>query len=88
VGTTTTIAAIRATFCRKLVPHKVFNTCTTMSAAAKYPYVINEVLFHAGGKDSFYGASSSISVWLHGRLPGMDIKPPGLPVQKRQDSTG
>ena len=38
-----------------------------MSAAAKYPYVINEILFHAGGKDSFYGPSSRISVQLHWR---------------------
>ncbi len=40
---------------------------TTMSAAAKHPYVINKVLFHAGGKDSFYGASSRISIQLHWR---------------------
>jgi TatD DNase family protein len=48
----------------------MFTACTTMTAFAKNTYVINKILFHAGGKDSFYDAyfaanTDSLFINLH-----------------------
>jgi hypothetical protein len=53
VCTTAAIATIRSAFGRKFIPQKMFNASATVATATKYPYIINKVLFHARGKDSF-----------------------------------